>query len=265
MEIVLTTEMIIYSVFVFLLGICIGSFLNVVVYRLPLEMDFAKGRSFCPKCKTTLRALDLIPIFSWIFLGRKCRYCKEKISFVYPFIELLTGVLFVMTYLKYGFTIDFFRIIFLISVLIVISVIDIIEQNIYDITIIVGSCVTGVLLLLEYFIFGDKILGYIISALVAFLLYYGLHLLSTKIYGEEVFGFGDVLLALLIGLNTPVNLLYYTVCLPFIVALVAIIFGKIKTLIEKTEFESKVPFGPFMAISCTLLLLFGQYFENLLF
>lgn len=265
MELDLTTEMIIYSFIVFILGTCIGSFLNVVVYRLPLEINMAKGRSFCPKCKTTLKALDLVPVFSWILLGRKCRYCKEKISSLYPFVELLTGVLYVLAYFKYGFTVDFFRIVFLLSILIVISIIDIIEQNIYDITIIIGVAVTGVLLVADYFLYGDKIIGYLISATVAFLLYFGLHLLSKKIYGEEVFGFGDVLLALLIGLNTPVSLLYYTVCFPFIVGLVIIIFVKIRTMINKTEFESLVPFGPFMAISCTILLLYGQYFENLLF
>ncbi|MFV0520017.1 MAG: prepilin peptidase [Lachnospirales bacterium] len=252
-------------VFTFLIGICIGSFLNVVVYRLPLNINMAKGRSFCPKCKTTLQPLDLVPIFSWVFLGAKCRYCKEKIAFQYPFVELLTGIFFVLFYLKYGFTIDFFRIIFLVSLLIVISIIDIKEQYIYDITIIIGVICTGILLVGDALLNNDVIVGYIISAVVTGLIYYILHFVTKKMYGDEVFGLGDVFLGILIGINTPVNLLYYTICLPFIVGLVVIIFVKIKSIFMKTNFESRVPFGPFMAASCIILLFFDKYFEHLLF
>lgn len=90
--------MISYYVSLFLLymifGLCIGSFLNVVIYRLPIKMSVSKGRSICTSCRHTLNTLDLIPVLSFIFLKGKCRYCKTKISFRYPAVELLTGVLF---------------------------------------------------------------------------------------------------------------------------------------------------------------------------
>ncbi len=87
--------------FVFIFGTILGSFLNVLIYRIPLKLDFVKGRSFCPRCHHQLSALDLFPIFSYLFLKGKCRYCQEKISIRYLLIEALTGCLFVLTYLRY--------------------------------------------------------------------------------------------------------------------------------------------------------------------
>jgi len=92
------------ALFVFIFGTIIGSFLNVLIYRIPLKLDFVKGRSFCPSCHHDLQALDLFPVFSYLFLGGKCRYCKTKISIRYPLIELLTGIAFTLVFLRYGFT-----------------------------------------------------------------------------------------------------------------------------------------------------------------
>lgn len=76
-----------------LLGLCVGSFLNVVIYRIPNNMSLAKPASHCPKCKNQIKWYDNIPVLSYIFLGGKCRHCKEKISFRYPFVELLNCVM----------------------------------------------------------------------------------------------------------------------------------------------------------------------------
>lgn len=251
--------------FIFVIGISIGSFLNVLIYRIPLSISVAKGRSFCPKCKHTLSALDLIPVFSWLFLGRKCRYCSDKISVQYPLIELITGFLFVIAYLEFGYTIDFLRIAVLFSVLVVISVIDIYEQNIYDITVIFGIVSTLILLVINYFAFEGELLTYFISAGVSFGVYLLIFLISYKIYGEEVFGKGDVFLAILMGLNIPANLLYFTVCFPFIVALACVIIGKLYAVIKKSELDNMVPFGPFMAISCVIVSLYGDHLMNIVF
>ena len=80
----------------FLIGICIGSFLNVVIYRLPNEMSILSPRSFCPKCKNKIKWYFNIPIISWIILKSKCNYCSCKISIKYPIIELFTGILFII-------------------------------------------------------------------------------------------------------------------------------------------------------------------------
>ena len=86
------------GVFVFLFGIVIGSFLNVLIYRIPRGLDFKKGSSFCTTCKHPLKWYDLFPLFSWLFLGGKCRYCKAKISLIYPIVEATNGILCVLAY-----------------------------------------------------------------------------------------------------------------------------------------------------------------------
>ena len=78
----------------FVIGTCIGSFLNVIIYRFPNDLSIIIPRSFCPKCKTQLTWRENIPFISWLIQGRKCISCKTSISFRYPFIELLTGVFF---------------------------------------------------------------------------------------------------------------------------------------------------------------------------
>ncbi len=87
------------SVIIFLFGIVIGSFLNVLIYRLPIGLDFKKGSSFCPKCNHDLKWYDLVPLFSYIFLGGKCRYCKARISPQYPIVEALNGIMYVLAFL----------------------------------------------------------------------------------------------------------------------------------------------------------------------
>lgn len=85
-----------------LLGLVVGSFLNVCVYRVPLGLSVAAGRSFCPACKHTLAGRDLVPVFSWIVLKRKCRYCKAPISSRYPAVELGNGALWMLITLRFG-------------------------------------------------------------------------------------------------------------------------------------------------------------------
>lgn len=90
--------MILFKLAVFILGLCVGSFLNVLIYRLPKNLGFVKGRSFCPKCKHKLSWFDNIPLLSFLFLKGKCRYCKKPISIRYPLVEVVTGLLTVLIF-----------------------------------------------------------------------------------------------------------------------------------------------------------------------
>lgn len=110
---------------VFILGICVGSFLNVCIYRLPKEKSIIRPASHCPGCEAPVKWYDNIPLVSYILLGGKCRSCKGNIRPRYFLVELITGILFLVFYLKFGFSLLSFNFIFLFSLLILVSFIDI--------------------------------------------------------------------------------------------------------------------------------------------
>lgn len=112
-------------IFVFILGSCVGSFLNVCIYRLPKEKSIVVPSSSCPKCKAFIKWYDNVPILSYILLRGRCRECSEKISLRYPLVELITAALFLVLYRELGFTIELAKYIFLFSLLVVVSFIDI--------------------------------------------------------------------------------------------------------------------------------------------
>jgi len=97
------------DIFVFILGLVFGSFFNVCIYRMPRGESIVFPPSHCTHCNNRLKFYDMIPVLSYIFLRGRCRYCKEKISIKYPIIELLTGFSFLLIYLRYGISLNFFK------------------------------------------------------------------------------------------------------------------------------------------------------------
>ncbi len=114
-----------YGIFILLLGLCVGSFLNVCIYRLPKNESIIKPRSFCPKCKVPVKWYDNIPLVGYILLSGKCRDCGEKISLRYPVVELITGAVFLTLYIVLGPSLGLAKYLFLFCLLIVVSFIDI--------------------------------------------------------------------------------------------------------------------------------------------
>ncbi|MCL1881910.1 MAG: prepilin peptidase [Oscillospiraceae bacterium] len=112
------------SIILLIYGSIIGSFLNVVIYRTPQKEQVVKGRSHCMSCEHTLAWYDLFPIFSWVFLGGKCRYCKVKISGRYAFVELLCGISYIIAFLVLGFTLSLLFAVVLFPVLICLAFLD---------------------------------------------------------------------------------------------------------------------------------------------
>src|SRR5699024_3636428 len=112
-------------VFFFLLGLTFGSFFNVVGLRLPKNEPFGNERSYCPACKKQLAAVELIPVFSYIVQKGKCRNCQKSISFMYPAIELLTGILFMHSYIYFGLEWELITALLLMSMLMILLVTDI--------------------------------------------------------------------------------------------------------------------------------------------
>src|SRR5690625_5047214 len=108
----------------FVVGVVIGSFFNVVGLRVPQRIPFSNDRSYCPSCQKQLKSIDLIPIFSYLFLRGKCRHCQTNISILYPIIEILTGFLFAFSYWKLGLSLELITVLIFISMLMILFVSD---------------------------------------------------------------------------------------------------------------------------------------------
>lgn len=209
-----------FVIYAFLMGICIGSFLNVMVYRMPLRLNLAKGRSFCPACKHTLGALDLFPLFSFLFLGARCRYCKTKISWQYFWVELFTGLLYALIVYLYFPSVKLFLYLFILSLLIVIVLIDY-QQMYIDNRLTLGILVSSLLYLGLY---EWESLPYSLLSSLAFAAPFISSTLIVKILGKEGFGFGDIKLSLALGLSVPFSSVMGLLSLLLLCLLLKIVF-----------------------------------------
>lgn len=239
--------------FVFLFGATFGSFYNVVIYRIPLDMSIAKGRSMCFSCKHNLNALDLFPLFSYIFLRGKCRYCGEKISIRYFLVELLTGILFLVAYIKFSISYEFVLMIIFWSMLVIVGFIDFDTMAIYDIVLVVFS---SIILIILFLYKGLEIRHNIFAAFIGFAIYYTIYFVAKIIYKQEVFGFGDVLLNTSIGLVLGYPKIIIASFLSFFIGLFFIII--LALIGKKIQLKQEIPFGPYMCISAFLMSLYGQ-------
>ncbi len=256
-------EKLIASIF-FIYGLCIGSFFNVVIYRVPLEKSIAEGRSCCPNCKKKLTALELVPVFSWLFQGRKCKGCRQKISFIYPLIELTVAMLFVLAYLSYGLTVKTFIMIIFWSMLLVIAIIDLQTKYIFDSTLIATFAPIFIL----SFFSDYEIIKQLISAVSAFGFYFLIYKIAYKYYGREAFGFGDVLLIGVVGYVVEFQLIFLTIFLPVYVAILFYIIALVVSKVRKDNVdmgrEFEMPFGPAIATSALLLTAYQEQAEMFL-
>ena len=147
-------------VFTFFFGSCVGSFLNVCIYRLPQNLSIVGPRSFCPRCKIRIRALDNIPLVSYLLLGGKCRNCKGKISWRYPSVEGLTGGLALALFLNFGLSVSFFAFFSFTAAMIVITFIDLDHQIIPDVISLPGI---GIGFVLSFFLPSPSMLDSLIG------------------------------------------------------------------------------------------------------
>ncbi|MBI2624789.1 MAG: prepilin peptidase [Candidatus Nealsonbacteria bacterium] len=234
------------SSIVFIFGLTIGSFLNSVIYRLEKGKNIIIGRSFCPECNHTLGWQDLIPIFSFVFLKGKCRYCLKPISLQYPLVEIATASLF---FLIFRFQLSAFH--YLLSTfLIVIFVYDLKHYLIPD-KVIYPAIATVIL----YQLFTTRalmplVLGFWFGILPS-LFFLAIVLLSK----ERWMGLGDFKLAVLMGLLLGWPSILAALFLAFfsgaIIGVSLIVSGR-KTL------KSELPFGPFLIVGTIISLLWGQ-------
>ncbi|MGH2331104.1 prepilin peptidase [Thermoanaerobacter mathranii] len=243
--------------FLFVIGTIIGSFLNVVIYRIPEGKSIIyPPNSFCPKCGHKLSPLDLIPVLSWLFLKGRCRYCGEPISIQYPLVELLTGTLYVFVFSVYGISIKIITGLILVSVLIAVSFIDIKYKEIpTEITI------TGFILVLAAYIF-SLIIG--IMNIQEFLDYlYGFLFAGAVMFIFVLPGWmggGDFKLSAFIGFVIGFKLTPVFLSFLFVIGGLSSIAQMIFT---KKFVEKYVPFAPYLALGSIIALLLGHRIINM--
>ncbi len=246
--------MVIYSA---LLGLALGSFLNVCIYRIPLKKSIISPPSSCPSCGERVRFYDNIPLISYLVLLGKCRHCKVPLSLQYPVVEVLTGLLSILLFIRYGLSYQYFLFLVFTSILLTISVIDLHHQIIPDVLslsgivmgwaagFVPGTPVTWV----------DSLLGTLIGGGSLFLIATAYEWMT----GREGMGGGDVKLLAMIGAWMGWRQLHLIV---FISSLAGAVVGIFFLLLSGKGFRAKIPFGPFLSLGAVLCLFFGRGLMN---
>ncbi|MCK5412900.1 MAG: prepilin peptidase [Candidatus Pacebacteria bacterium] len=244
----------IYLIIIFIFGLLIGSFLNVVIFRLETEEKIVNDRSRCPNCKHILSWKDLFPVLSYVFLKGKCRYCQKKISIQYPLVELMTASFFVLIF-SYFFSVtekyfvaNIIFYFFVISVFIVISVYDLRHYIIPDKVIYTAIIITA---LFNFIFFNSIFFNHLFSAIVAF----GFFLTIIILTKGQGMGGGDAKLGFLMGLILGWPLVFLAI---FFASVSGSIVGMALIIGKKKKIKSMIPFGPFLIFGTVLSIFYGE-------
>ena len=242
--------------YLFILGSVFASFLYVYVTRKINGESFVKPRSHCDSCKHPLKWFELIPIVSYIALKGKCRYCHKKIDKYSFIVEILTGLLFVIVYLVYGFSIKTLIGLILVLEFISICISDFKYMQVLDELLVIGL---ALIIILVYFDGGVKMwyLGFM-QAVFAFVLMFLIKVLGDYMFNKESLGGGDIKLSFLMGYLLPYQLF-----------LVALIIGSTTALpyafyINKKKTSEELAFGPFLMIGLLIAFLFQNDIINMI-
>jgi leader peptidase (prepilin peptidase)/N-methyltransferase len=236
---------IVYTLVAFLSGLVLGSFLNSLIYRLPRGISVARGRSFCPKCGHQLQALDLVPLFSFVFLKGKCRYCRAHISWRYPLVEFLTGAGLGLLFWFYGLSVDFFQWAVLYLLLLPLFFIDL-EHKLLPDALTIPGIIIGLGFQIAQGNYWQSPLGAAIGGGLFLMIYF---------FWKGGMGGGDIKLALMVGafLGYPLVLVWF-----FISFILGAIGGIIGMLVFKLKGKSAIPFGPYMTVAALIIAFWGK-------
>ncbi len=270
-------------------GLLVGSFLNVVIYRYPISMfreweamakevliergfkltppkksidnqpekfNLVVPRSACPKCGHNITALENIPIISYLFLKGKCRSCQTPISIRYPFVELLTGVTFAFCASHFGYGWPLFFALIITAYFIAMSFIDIDHQILPD-TMTLPLVWLSLLLALNstYISLADAVIG----AAAGYMILWSIYWLFKLVTGKEGMGYGDFKLLAVIGALVGWQQLGIVILLS---AGVGAIIGGALILLQNKDSQTKIPFGPYLAVAGWVTLLWGDELLN---
>lgn len=244
-----------YIVMFFIFGLVLGSFLNVLLFRLDREEGIIWGRSKCPKCKFQLNWRDMIPLLSFVLLKRKCRYCRERISFIYPIVEFLTGLIFALFYIQLGFPFSIFNIFqfILIYFLIAIFFFDYLYYIIPD-KIVLPLVLASIILAVA------ARRPELMNLLTSGLIFGGFFAILYTISKGKWLGLGDAKLSLLIGLSFGYPNSFFIVVGSI---WTAALLGLTLIVIKKASFKSELPFGSFLAAYSILLTLYQHEIQKI--
>lgn len=241
------------AVIVLIIGLFVGSFLNVLIFRFPKLRGAITGRSYCPNCKKTIRPYDLIPLISYLVLLGRCRDCGKKISLQYPLVELATGGLFFLFAQSIGINYQLILYLLIASVSIIIFVYDAKYLEIPEvfswlllIFAIVAVAITPNFSL-QNFLLGGLIGGGILGIMVG-------------ISNEQMMGSGDIKIGLAFGFLLGV---YRSILFLFLSFIIGAIFGLILMILQKKKMKSEIAFAPFLIIAAVICIIWGNALVNL--
>lgn len=262
-----------FFVIVFIFGLFAGSFLNCVVYRLEIKKSFLRGRSFCPKCGHTLAWYDLIPIFSFIALKGRCRYCGQNISIQYPLVELATGLAFLLIFngsailatrglefsiFKFSNAVNLIFSLVIVCFLEIIFVYDLKHYIIPDKVLYPVIGIVALLRIIDFFSTNYQLpnTNYLFAGLSVAGFFFIIWLASKG----RAMGFADAPLGFLLGLWLGFPVILIALFLAFFTGSVA---GLVLIGLGRKKMKSPVPFGPFLISGAFIAFFWGEKIWNL--
>ncbi|MGD2088430.1 MAG: prepilin peptidase [Candidatus Aminicenantes bacterium] len=241
------------EIFLIILGLIVGSFLNVVIYRLPLEKSIIKPRSYCPSCNTPIKFYHNIPVISYIWLRGKCRHCNAGIPLIYPLVESITAFSFWLSYVYFGEQPLYAAAsILFICLIITLALIDL-KHMILPLEITIGGAV--VFLLYSFFNPVISVFNAFGSALGAALVFAAIYYFYLKVRNIEGLGQGDIWMMLLLGSFLGINKLVIAVLLA---SFSGLIVGMLFIIFKKKDLKLALPFGTFLSLGSYISLFWGN-------
>ncbi len=241
---------------IIVIGLVIGSFLNVCIYRIQKHVSISQPRSYCPNCKHQLKIWENIPVLSYLLLRGKCSNCNIKISLRYPLVEILTSIVFVVIYYYFDISIESFSLIVFFSIVIIITFIDIDVQLIPN-----NLLIISILPIIAFILFSqsNSYLSHISGAILLALLFLIIGYFGKLIYKVDSMGMGDVKYAAVIGLLLGWEKGILAFIIAFFSAAVIIV---IVSMYKKLSRKQRIPFGPFLSIGCFVAFFWGTNILN---
>jgi leader peptidase (prepilin peptidase)/N-methyltransferase len=250
------------AIFVFLLGLSIGSFANVCIYRIPRKMSLVRPRSSCPKCNTPIKPWHNIPVLSFIFLGGKCKYCGEKISRRYPIIELISGILYLWAFYHLFYRGHnlylFIAALYLSAAFLIIFFIDLDHRIIPD-----SISLSGIVIGFAMSFLPGMPLSWL-QALIGILVGGGVFLtvaeIGDRIFKKESMGGGDIKLAAMMGAFVGWKGILLVMGIGSFLG--AVVGGLALAMAKDKESARTVPFGPFLVVAALIVFYWGNDLIN---